>query len=74
MALTKKTIKILNECAEEYFFENDGQDFWVHLNQGVENTYEEGASTAHLETKEYDKPLKAKEIEEFVMYEICDCR
>ena len=21
MALTKKTIKILNECAEEYFFE-----------------------------------------------------
>tara|TARA_R100000353_G_scaffold106779_2_gene76823 strand:+ start:1088 stop:1339 length:252 start_codon:yes stop_codon:yes gene_type:complete len=83
MNLTKKTIKKLNECAEEYFFENEGRDFWVHLNEGFENDCDEGSITAHLESDKYENndykygellPLTSKEVEEFVMYGIIDCR
>ena len=73
MRLTKKTLDRLNECAEEYFFEDEGESFWVHLNNGWENVYEEGSITAHLETSEYGKPLTSKEIEKFVFEEICNC-
>ncbi len=83
MKLTKKTIERLNECAEEYFFENDGEDFWVHLNRGWENVYEQGSMTAHLESDNYENndykyglklPLTPKQIERFAFEEISDCR
>ena len=80
--LTKKTKKILNECADEYFFEEEGTNFWVHLKEGFENTYEEGCTTIHLESDKYEDgdyrygdllPLTPKEIEDFVIEEICYC-
>tara|TARA_Y100001963_G_scaffold136076_1_gene198331 strand:+ start:1245 stop:1496 length:252 start_codon:yes stop_codon:yes gene_type:complete len=83
MKLTKKTIDRLNECAEEYFFENDGEDFWVYLNKGFENIYEHGVTSVHLESDNYKNndykyglklPLTPKQIEKFVLEEICDCR
>ena len=81
--LTKKTIKILNECADDYFFEEEGTSFWVYLKEGFENTYEQGLTSVHLESDKYEDgdykygdllPLTPKEIEDFVMDEICDCR
>ena len=83
MKLTKKTIDRLNECAEEYFFENDGEDFWVYLNKGFENIYEHDVTSVHLESDNYKNndykyglklPLTPKQIEKFVLEEICDCR
>ena len=83
MKFTKKTMNRLNECAEEYFFENDGEDFWVYLNKGFENIYEHGVTSVHLESDNYKNndykyglklPLTPKQIEKFVLEEICDCR
>ena len=83
MKLTKKTINKLNECAEQYFFENDGEDFWIYLNEGFENINEYGVTSVHLESDNYENndykyglklPLTPKQIEKFVYEEICDCR
>ena len=83
MKLTKKTMNRLNKCAEEYFFENDGEDFWIYLNEGFENINEYGVTSVHLESDNYENndykyglklPLTPKQIEKFVYEEISDCR